>query len=170
MVFDLIRNLDKNNFYFNGTVYLQKRITEKTERDRERLLLDSSSNSLLAALSTEFNFFDVINNNSKGDSYTRTKIKNKYLAAADFKTSDFESEDFFLSEKKRLLNEFLKGDTLILISKTNLGTDLTCDIENSSLIFLSLDGGINLGFITNKFVVELLYEINNKKGVFDTDA
>ena len=73
MNFDLIRALDKDNFFFNGSVYLQKKVVEKTQRDRERLLLDSSSNSLLAALSTEFNFFDAIKNCQKSDSFIKTK-------------------------------------------------------------------------------------------------
>ena len=170
MNFDLIRALDESNFFFNGSVYLQKKVVEKTQRDRERLLLDSSSNSLLAALSTEFNFFDAINNGQKSDSFIKTKIKNIYLSAADFKNSDFESEDFFINEKKRLAKEFLKGDILILINKTNLGTDISCDIANSSIIYLSLENGINFGFIANKFVIDFLYELNNKKGVYDTDA
>ena len=170
MHFDLIRSLEKSNFYFNGSVYLLKKITEKTERDRERLLLDDSSNSLLAALATEFNFFDTINGTSKSDSYIKQKIKNKYLEASDFKTSDFETSDFFATEKTKLSKEFVKGDTFILINKTNLGTNISCDYENSSIIYLSLEGGINFGFVVNKFVVELLYELNNKKGVLDTDA
>ena len=77
MNFDLIRALDKSNFFFNGSVYLQKKVVEKTQRDRERLLLDSSSNSLLAALSTEFNFFDAINNGQKSDSFIKRKINQK---------------------------------------------------------------------------------------------
>ena len=102
--------------------------------------------------------------------FLKRKIKNIYLSAADFKTSDFESEDFFINEKKRLAKEFLKGDILILINKTNLGTDISCDIANSSIIYLSLENGINFGFIANKFVIDFLYELNNKKGVYDTDA
>ena len=137
-------------------MYLHKKVTEKNERNKIKTLGSNASSELLA-LSAELDFFNSYNHSN----YFKSKMKNKYLEIEEFKQIDFESPEFFETETEKLNKTIIPGDVLILLPKTNLGTNVSCDFRNTSIIFFSSDtNGVNFGFLVNKFLLDFLIEQN----------
>ena len=137
-------------------MYLHKKVTEINERNKIKTL-GSNAPAELLALSAELDFFNSYNHSN----YFKSKMKNKYLEIEDFKKTDFETPEFFLAEKEKLKKNIIPGDVLILFSKTQLGTNVTCDFRNTSIIYFSSDNsGVNFGFLVNKFLIDFLIEQN----------
>ena len=164
MSFFIIKELLKENFFFNGTVYLEKQIKDPGKRKRARLGLDDEKNEKFSALVGEFNFFDEINSKNQKDVLFRSKIAKEYSEVQDFVNTNFESENFFKNEKERLAAEYLKGDLFVFINKTNLGTTLVCDLELNSLIVTPLASNVGEGMIVNKKMLEFLDDLIKKSG------
>ena len=164
MAFLIIKELLKENFFFNGTVYLEKQIKDPGKRKRARLGLDDERNEKVSALAGEFNFFDEINSKNQKDVLFKSKIAKEYSEVQDFVNTDFESEKFFKNEKERLAAEYLKGDLFVFINKTNLGTTSVCDLELNSLIVTPLASNIGEGMIVNKQMLEFLDDLIKKSG------
>lgn len=164
MSFLIIKELLKENFFFNGSVYLEKQIKDPTERKRVKLGLVDNNNQQAFALASEFNFFDEINSKNQKNVLFKSKVHKKYSEVQDFVDTDFESEKFFETEKDRITSEFLKGDLLVLINKTNFGTTETCDFETSSLIVSPFATGIGSGMVVNKKMLEFLDDLVKKSG------
>ena len=164
MAFLIIEELLKENFFFNGTVYLEKQIKDPGKRTRARLGLDHERNEKVSALAGEFNFFDEINSRNQKDALFKSKIAKEYSEVQDFVNTDFESEKFFKNEKERLAAEYLKGDLFVFINKTNLGTTLVCDLELNSLIVTPLASNVGEGMIVNKQMLEFLDDLIKKSG------
>lgn len=153
----VIKDLEEDCFFLNGSLYLKKGIKDKNERVRIKKI--GSGPSEIPVLTMEFNFFSAL----KPDAYFKKKIKNDYAQIEEFKNVDFEGEKFLKGEKEKLKKEFLKGDELILISKTNTGTMHVCDPKISSIIYFKSDDGINFGFLISRFFLELIIELNEVK-------
>ena len=164
MTFLIIKELLKENFFFNGTVYLEKQIKDPGKRKRAKLGLDDERNEKVSALAGEFNFFDEINSKKRNNVLFKSKIAKEYLEVQDFVNTNFESEKFFKSEKERLATEYLKGDLFVFINKTNLGTTLVCDLELNSLIVTPLVSNVGEGMIVNKQMLEFLEDLIKKSG------
>lgn len=126
----IIYEIDANNFLADGSVYINKNINKKEPLNFASKILASMSfeNMTLKAISDSTNM-----NEFKDEKYYSNELMN-----------------FFQQNNKNILD-------VIFFPETGVKGTHKISLNDTAILYLSLEGNIKLGFFINKTVAKILF-------------
>jgi hypothetical protein len=169
MKFKIIYELEQNDFYLFGSIYLNKKLKKKEDRDRQREMDKIEYEESKKTTDTSpFNNFgynqyelykidylrQIYGDNFAAASVLENKIVEFYKEEVNNDIDEY-NETNAKNEREELMKELISSDELIIIPRNSFFGNKMIDVKKSAMLVLTINDQIKIGFFIDKVALSL---------------